>query len=322
MKEANKLSEVESIKVHNTLGLYYKNVSGDLYSLDENELVAQSVYDFNFINNGFVYTQSEIGDLFVLMKDGSKKKLSGFFYLAFFKRLLHHYALVKNDSPNDLTNKVILIDQFFEEQKLFKSFRTNVDGYFATGKSNEIIVFDENLTEIWKRGLTEIDSSLSRCEKLPRTFYAACQTLIVPLESGQLLALDISTGELKWKQERIGKTVIFEDKIYSLNSKSLHEFEIRVFDAKSGKIIQSKEVTNLDKEYGFRPTGHHQVYNEYIFVMSSRKPGFVAIFYRETLEFREMIRIEESIPNDMNHLIWHEGKLYVLDFGKTLHIYE
>lgn len=316
MKETKKLPEVEAIKVHNTLGLYYKNVSGDLYSFDENKLVAQSVYDFSFTNDGFVYTQSEIGDLFVVMKDGSKKNLSGFFYLAFFKRLLHHYAVVKNDSPNDLTNKVILIDQFFEEQKLFKSFRTNVDGYFATGKTNEIIVFEENLTEVWKRELTEIDSSISRNEKLLRTFYAACKTLIVPLASGQLLALDISTGQLKWKQERIGRVAVFDDKVYCIA-----DYTIKELDGSTGVILKEESIQSLTKSYHFRPTGEHKVYDEYIFIMASGKPGMIAIFNRKNLKFKEMLRLNEMIPVGIDHLYWHEGRLYVLDFVKTLHVF-
>lgn len=317
MEEANKLSEVEVIKVHSTLGLFYKNILGDLYSFDKSKLIAQKVYNFSFADNGVVYTQSELGDLFIAMND-NLKVLPGFFYLDFFKRLSQYYAVVKNDSPEGLTNKVILIDKLFENQKPFKSFRAAIDGYFATGKRNEIIVFDENLEELWKKELTEVDNALSNNEKLPRTFdITDNQALIIPLESGQLLALDISTGELKWKQERVGRMAIYENRIYCIA-----DYTIKELDANTGEILRKESMQDLIETYGFKPTGSHKVYDEYVFAMTSGKPGMVAIYDRRTLKFQEVIKLDEMIPFGTDHLHWHNNKLYVLDFGKTLHIYE
>ncbi|WP_421892907.1 hypothetical protein [Marinoscillum sp.] len=317
MKENKKLFEVEKIQVHDTLGLYYQCTSGDLYSFDKTNRIAQNIYDFRFINSGIVYTERELGDLFVVMNDGSEKVLSGFFYLAFFIRLPKYYALVKNDSPNDLTNKVVLVDQLFETQKPFKPFRATIDGYFATGKRNQIIVFDENLNELWKRELIEMDDSLSDDLRLPRTFFTTSEALIIPLESGQLLAIDILTGELIWKRERVGRTALFDNKIYCIA-----DYIIRVLDSKTGEILQEESMQDLIDTYGFRPTGAHKVYDKYIFAMASGKPGMVAIYDRQTLEFHEMLKLDEMIPMGTDHLHWHNGRLYVLDFGKTLHVFE
>ncbi|UXP33894.1 PQQ-like beta-propeller repeat protein [Reichenbachiella agarivorans] len=142
-------------------------------------------------------------------------------------------------------------------------------------------------------------------------------TIYIPLSNGQLLAFDISTDELKWKQERVGRTAIFEDKIYCIA-----DYTIKELDANTGEILRQESMQGLIDTYGFRPTGAHKVYDEYIFIMTSGKPGMVAIYDRRTLKFQEMLKLDEMIPLGTDHLHWHNGKLYILDFGKTLHVYE
>ncbi len=146
--------------------------------------------------------------------------------------------------------------------------------------------------------------------------------IYLPLSDGQLLALDIATGELRWKQESIGNTAIFKDRIYCVSVRTLQEFELKVLDSSSGEVIHNKLITDLDKDYGFRPTGKLKVYTKYIFLMSSRKPGLIAVFERDTLYFREMINIEESIPVGIDNLHWHNNKLFVLDTSGVLHVFE
>lgn len=318
MKEVKKLSGVESFEVHDTFGLYYKDFSGGLHDFRKNELIAKNIYDFKFTDQELVYTEYELGDLFIVSNGGIKKVLHGFFYLAFFKRLPKYYAVVNNDSLEDLTNKVVLIDQSFENQQSFKSFRVNINGYFITTNGNQVVAFDENLKEIWTRELREIDKSLSGDVKMPRTFYTANpNTFFIPLESNQLLAIDISNGDLLWRQERVGRVQTFENKIYCIS-----DYTIKELDAKTGEIIQVKSMQNLVEAYNFRPTGEHKVYDEYIFSMSTGKPGRVAIYNRKSFEFLELVEIDEMIPIGQNHLHWHDESLYILDFGKNLHIFQ
>lgn len=318
MKEVKRLTEVEAIKNHDSLGLFFKNTIGDLHSFDKAELIARNIYDFKFTNNGIVYTKAELGDLYVAINNGSEKVLKGNFYLGFFKQLSRHYAVVKNDFPDDIINKVFLVDHLFENLKPFKSFRVAVNGYFATGKGNEIVVFDENLKELWKYKLTEIDDSLSMDEKIQRTFYSTnYHTLIIPLTSGQLLALDLFTGDLMWKQERVGRIALFKDKIYCVV-----DYSIKELDANSGKTLRQRSIHDLVGTYEFRPTGAHKAYDEYIFAMNSGKPGMVAIYDRRTLEFQEVIKLDEMIPMGTDYLHWDKGKLYILDFRKVLHVFE
>ena len=148
------------------------------------------------------------------------------------------------------------------------------------------------------------------------SFLLTSDSVFATLESGQLIALDISNGELKWKQERVGRTALFEDKIYCIA-----DYTIKELDANTGEILRKKSMKDLIDTYGFRPTGAHKVYDECIFAMASGKPGMVAIYDRQTLKFQEMLKLDEMIPMGIDHLHLHNGKLYVLDFGKTLHVY-
>ncbi|PCE62779.1 PQQ-binding-like beta-propeller repeat protein [Sediminicola luteus] len=152
---------------------------------------------------------------------------------------------------------------------------------------------------------------------LEDAIFSKGHVMYAPLSNGQLLAFDISIGTLKWKQDRVGKTAIFEDKIYCIA-----DYTIKELDANTGEILREESMQDLIDTYGFRPTGAHKVYDEYIFAMASGKPGMVAIYDRQDLNFLEMLKLDEMIPMGTDHLHWHNGKLFVLDFGKTLHVYE
>lgn len=141
--------------------------------------------------------------------------------------------------------------------------------------------------------------------------------VFITLKTGELVALNIFTGEFKWKQSRVGRTAIFKDKIYCIA-----DYKIIELNADSGEILRTQSIQELVDTYQFRPTGEHKVYDEFIFCMASGKPGMIAVYDRKNLKFLELIKLDEMIPMGLNHLYWHSERLYVLDFGNTLHVYE
>lgn len=141
--------------------------------------------------------------------------------------------------------------------------------------------------------------------------------LYVSIKSGTLISINITDGLKKIINKQIGRVELFENKLYSITSSSFKEL-----DANTGEILKKISLEPLVEAYDFRPTGDHKVYENYIFSMSSGKPGMIAVFDRSTLKFQEMIILEGMIPVGQDNLIWHEGKLFVLDAGKTLHIFE
>lgn len=211
---------------------------------------------------------------------------------------------------SDQAPKFLVVDKKLNIIKeTAKACNHGINNYLFRCFGNKIICFDVQAEEaLWE---AEQESTINQ-----DSFLLSSDSVFATLESGQILALDISTGELKWKQDRVGRTTIFEDKIYCIA-----DYTIKELDAITGEILREESMQDLIGIYNFRPTGAHKVYDEYIFAMASGKPGMVAIYDRQTLEFQEMIKLDEMIPMGTDHLHWHNGKLYVLDFGKTLHIY-
>lgn len=204
---------------------------------------------------------------------------------------------------------LILNDKLDVVMETAKGCNYGINNYLFRCFGNKIICFDIQSEEaLWE---TEQELIINQ-----DSFLLTSDNVFATLESGQLLAFDISTGELKWKQDRVGRTAIFEDKIYCIA-----DYTIKELDANTGEILRKESMQDLIDTYDFRPTGAHKVYDEYIFAMASGTPGMVAIYDRQTLEFQEILKIDEMIPMGTDHLHWHNNKLYVLDFGKTLHIY-
>lgn len=318
MKKIYEIPEVEIIKANDEQGVFFRNVSKELFNLKLNILVISNVFDFQFIKNGIIFTQTEIGGLFIKKKENKVTVLSGFFYLSFFNRVLSHYVLVRNDSVDDLTNKVVLIDEAFKTITPFKSFRACLNGSFITVEKNELVVFDIELKEKWRKTFCDIDDSLVNNVKFKRKFFEVNKNILVlPTTDGEFLAIEIKNGELIWKYDDLGKISVFKNNIYSIK-----DYSLKKLNANTGEILKKISLEPLVEAYDFRPTGDHKVYENYIFSMSSGKPGMIAVFDRSTLKFQEMIILEGMIPVGQDNLIWHEGKLFVLDAGKTLHIFE
>jgi len=141
--------------------------------------------------------------------------------------------------------------------------------------------------------------------------------LYVRIKSGALISINITNGVKEIINEQIGRVELFANKLYSITGYSFKEL-----DANTGEILKEVSIEPLVEAYDFRPTGEHKVYEDCIFFMSSGKPGMVAVFNRSTLKFQEMIILEGMIPVGQDNLIWHEDKLFALDAGKTLHIFE
>jgi len=141
--------------------------------------------------------------------------------------------------------------------------------------------------------------------------------LLIRLKSGLLLKWNIQSVETKVIRQLIGRCVLFNEQLYSVTNNILEKINLE-----SGQIVQPKNLDGLAKKYNFHPTGRHKVYDDYIFIMSAGKPGMVTIFERSSFSFKDLISFSGQIPVGTEHLHWKNDKLYVLDGGNTLHIYE
>lgn len=283
------------------------------------EIRIDNLQSFSSSNQEVIYQSKESSEVTLLTKDLETITYEGDFSILKAFEYKSGFIIVNRDSKsyhyiNSSINKTKDLEFFFK-----KSGNINAN-YLYKRLGEEIKIF--SLSK--KKEISKINVSdyFDNDVKAEGGVFGMDETIYIPLSIGQILALNISSGKLKWKQEQVGKTSLFNDKIYCVVAHSLKDIEIKVLDTESGEVIHSKMMPNLDQIYGFRPTGKHKVYDKYIFIMASRKPGLVAVVDRETLEFQEMIVLEESIPNDLEHLHWHKDRLYILDAGRTLHVYE
>lgn len=266
---------------------YYSRVLGNKFFFqvgNENNL--------NVFNNGQLYNKSGLWGLITAFPIESN--------------LFYIFRQEEGSPPKFL----IINDQLETISEGPKGCNYGTSKYLFRRGGNRIICFElESNKEMWEKEFEEVLTNVAHI--------SALSILLILLQSGHLISLDISSGELKWKQELAGRVQIFENKIYCITNYSIKEL-----DAKTGQIIREESMQNLVESYHFRPTGEHKVYDEYIFSMSSGKPGRVAIYDRKSLEFLELIEIDEMIPVGQDHLHWHDNRLYILDFTKNLHIFE
>lgn len=274
----------------------------------------KSFYTAKSSDECVIFQTSESGAVFLLTSDLETMKFEGDYSIL--KAFKYENGFIITDRKNKTYSYIEPKTASSTDLGFYFKKSGNLDeGYLFKRLGDEITLFSlSNKEEIRVLNITRdfgLDSSPAD------GIFHLESTIYIPLSNGQLLALDISTGELKWKQERVGRTALFEDRIYCIA-----DYTIKELDANTGEILREESMQDLVDTYSFRPTGAHKVYDEYIFVMASGKPGMVAIHDRQTLKFQEILKLDEMIPMGTDHLHWHSGKLYVLDFGKTLHVYE
>lgn len=274
----------------------------------------EELYSAKSNENCLIYQTRKSGDVFLLSADLTIIEFKGIY------GVLNAFSYRNGFIVTNVTSRTY----HYIEPKLGKSqdlkFYFNNSGnlsgeYLFKRLGEEITLFSVSKKELFKTFNILKDFGIEA--KPVAGIFNIKSTIYIPLSDGQLIAVDITTGDLKWKQNRSGRMTIFEEKIYCIA-----DYRIIEIDAITGKILREESMQILIDSYNFRPTGEHKVYCDYIFSMSTGKPGRVAIYDRESLEFIELIEIEEMIPVGQDYLHWHANKLYVLDFAKNLHIYD
>jgi hypothetical protein len=295
-----------------------------------------SLYKGNETKVGFYIIRNIFGS-YALQKEGSslieifdskglfEKEIIGDFNLSSIKPIDDNFFLIPNRETKTYwkinrelnvidTNTFVKINYCVEKWLLYK-----------TSTSLIFKVFPSDL-ELWQTDLSQIganiklDNSKANNNEIDGELFGS-ETLglvYVPMAGGQLVALDINTGNVVWvcSTKGNGRYAIFEDKIYK-ESDNLY-----VIDAASGAIIQQKDFEQIIPEY-FVPSGPVWVYPDVLILLSVREAK-VALLNRETLELEDLVHIPNvpGIPHSKDVIVWNDNKLYVLDMERTLHIFE
>lgn len=145
-------------------------------------------------------------------------------------------------------------------------------------------------------------------------------SIYVPLQGGQLLCLDINTGEKKWIQDyndRSGFYSLQNDKIYKHDGLSLLEIDVKTGETLRSKIFSASNETELQSFYALNT---FWTYEDLIILYGLDNK--IILLNRQTFDLFDSVDLQTGISTDQNNVIWHENKLYILDLNNTLHLFE
>lgn len=183
--------------------------------------------------------------------------------------------------------------------------------YPETTWQTDISTFGRYLNLRGEQQPNEIDGDLMGYENL----------LFVPMKGGQLLALDVETGEKVWIQDynngRSGFYTLYSDKIYKHDGLSLIEIDVITGARIREMIFPEYKADDLKTFYALH---YFWVYDD-IIIMYGHK-NRIAIINRESFQIIKIMELPASLPASKDNVIWHDNKLYVLDLTNTLHVYE
>ena len=292
------LTKTQSILNEKIFRIYIKD---DLLLFQKEE--GSSIYTYNekyikkFLNKECFISKRPINQFII-----SEKEKNGYTYFLLNESL----ELTKIPfSPNfiyknfiiDHWNREVIKNYNFKDQKLLWEKDISTYGKNKTLNSEQIIP-------------NEIDGQLLGFE----------DSIYVPLQGGQLLCLDIYTGEKKWIQDYNGRSGFYSlqnDKIYKHDGLSLLEI-----DVKTGVILRSKifSANNESELQNFYALNTFWTYDDVIILYGL--DNRVILLNRQTFDLSDSVNLQTGISTDENNVIWHENKLYILDLNNTLHVFE
>lgn len=144
--------------------------------------------------------------------------------------------------------------------------------------------------------------------------------LLVPLRGGQLLALDVGTGEKVWMQDYEGRSGFYTlsgDKIYKHDGLSLMEIDTRTGITIRKLVFAESSTIELQKFYALN---YLWAYDDIVILFGFNND--IVMLERHGFQLLEYIQLPTAIPASKENIIWHNNKLYVLDLTNTLHIFE
>ncbi len=204
------------------------------------------------------------------------------------------------------------------------------DKYIQYSKKGSIKAFqDKTFSIVWQTDIRQFGKYIFRDRKtgeilaerdneIQHAPLAYNNLLIVPLIGGQLVALDIETGEKVWmyEGERIfGRYELYENRIYRNSGNSIQEISVD-----NGKLIKDKKFKDDPLISNYNATGEFLVNRNVIVLKDS--PAKIVVLNRETFEVMDYIKMDARLGSLKNNLVWHNNHLYVLDISNNLYIFE
>ncbi|WP_008637876.1 PQQ-like beta-propeller repeat protein [Bizionia argentinensis] len=329
MKKINSIIEVKEIFETNKRFVFTMSRESELaegcYIL-HNEipkciLQIQLRYCSPFID-GFVYQLKNSSEIFYFDFIKNQQILpKGYNFYAFNQNIEN---FLKLSLKKDEVKHFFLLDVFLNKKLMLEFPDYCFQNIFLRAKRKTIDAF--GTSNLWKNDISKYgkNRTLNSEQIIPNEIDGALMgfedSLYVPLQGGQLLCLDINTGDKKWIQDYNGRSGFYSlnnDKIYKHDGLSLLEI-----DAKTGLALRSKIFSESDEAevQSFYSLNGFWTYEDVIILYGL--DNTVVMLNKNNFSLFGFISLSAPISTDKNNVIWDKNKLYVLDLNNTLHIFE
>lgn len=351
MKFVKRIENVNQVVVFQNIIIYalYSEFKSGLLA-NANEIWSFENGSFNLLRRGYIYYLTVLADgliyntnsgepIYYFDFDNERRILEKGYY---FKALKERYdndeiIISKMDENFNSSHFLYTLDKVHRSiPKFMHEANQNYFFYFSK-KTNEIECYKRNSFDIhWNRAdftnygrFQLIDKKTGkpyhdkpngfRLEKPP---FADEKALYVPLQGGQLLAVDIDTGKDRWfsdnHQEVYVSYGINGDKIYRN-----HGDGFKVMSKYTGEILLTKSFKDIDGLEEFHATGRVWCFDDIIVLRSNLSYARIAVLDIETVTLKGYYEITNTKVAESADVIVYNGKyLCVLDIMHHLHILE
>lgn len=297
------------------------------YSLNET-IQIDSAYDFLVYQQKLLFTNSEGTKSWLYsLENGHLEQCTYVLHLPGIKSKDQYLCPANN--PNE-THLIISLRDFL----IIKDLGNNLglgnliyfdDHLFISTKNRKGQIFQSDFfnTKIWEIDLSETASYTNydgyHRGEIDQVYVV--NELVIVVAKVFILAYDFNSGDLLWKHE-------FD---YRPNALAIHGTEgfilvgaqYAIIDLTSGKVIYELKLDDFEfRGHKLQFDGYGRLYHEGLIWCCIQTSGyhFVAALYPEN---GEVVWLENvNTPHSIKSPVFYEDRMYILDSGGTLHIYE
>ena len=325
MKKINELNDIESISTfYRGMAMGYGKQKNVLFISEENGSIVDKIpfqrnlleimEDKLFLSNTDLYVYDEELQDFILYR----KSLEGG------RVNLFNGNFIENKYTRSSESVQVTMYNGKSDVKLWEKIYSDRISWFCRG--NHLYVTDlmhEYIDFIDARTGGVLNTLHFENPPISRFIYYYKDTLIVsleikPLEEYRLLGLDARTGEEKWSIEDADYRYIQDPMtgyLYDIGGKRFN-----VVDPGEGKILYKGDMTAENKKFDILPEwgilGKNSIY--FIDNFPRSRVGRIDL---KTYKIEFVVDLNFSNGVKITDLSYHNGRLYILDTDKTLHIF-
>ena len=301
-----------------------------LEGANEKKIAEKANFACLYDNGLLFYEEAEGGELLYTDLESVTKTVGGKCYLNIgsdFGSFVFFGKEIDIDGKKLFENYIIRLDRTIEMSQIGFSFFLE-NKYYSLKRRKGLVFCYSNLqgTIAWQMDLSQVgpyikmDGTAAEANEIDGDLMGSEEygLIYVPMAGGQLVALDAGSGEVRWvnSTDWNGRYGMFKECIFKVSDK------LYKVDARTGEILLQRdfrEIIDMD----FVPSGPVWVYSDLLLLLDTRG-AIVVMVDTATLSYINHVHIESvpGIAHSRNVLDWQNGKLYVLDIGRTLHVFE